>query len=646
MRAEKSRNSVAAAKSVEDAGSTRGKKALRPLLLDVSLLAGIALGAALWAWLMWGMHEQTQRSATQVGMSLVTTVAGDIQRNLEGLSLSVDKAAETAASPGIWEAPTKIQRAALFDASVQVRRLSAILLIDRDGYVRSMSGDQPTPTIDLGDRDYFQFHRTHADPGPLITGPTVSRFHGNKLLIVSKRVNDGDGNFAGVVSGGLLLSYFDELFGEFRLGDDDAAALIDMDGQVIARVPTDIRANTTNQTSLFWHLQHADSGSYIDASPTDGRQRLVAYRKIDGLPLVVAYAQATSAVFAGWVRLATYTGLLLLALQTAKVLLILRLRNERLRRAAAERHAQHSAVALAILNDDLQDRITQAMHARQDALQQLAKSQRLEALGQLASGIAHDINNVLQTISGACCLIQDRGKTSADINRLANTALSAADRGSAVTRRLLVFARQALATTDDVDAALVLADLQELLNHTLCSSTVVELDVDDDLPPLRADRMQLETVIINLSANARDAMPNGGTITIAAKAEVVGPTESETVGLAAGDYVRLSVADRGTGMDGPTLARATEPFFSTKGVDKGTGLGVPMAKEFAQQSKGKFAISSQLGVGTIVTLWFPSGRQIKLKDPERPSPVALHRGFQSDRPRVLLVARTGQREPV
>ena len=194
----------------------------------------------------------------------------------------------------------------------------------------------------------------------------------------------------------------------------------------------------------------------------------------------------------------------------------------------------------------------------------------------------------MQTVTGACTLVQTQEAENDDIQRLTTIAISAADRGSAVTQRLLLFARRADIKAESINTAMILDDLQELLSHTLSDNIVLKLDLTPDVPDLIADRMQLETVIINLATNARDAMPDGGIIVVAAQSELVGEDEAGDAGLSPGRYVHLSVTDTGIGMDEHILARATEPFFSTKGVGQGTGLGLSMAKGFAEQSSGKF----------------------------------------------------------
>ena len=248
------------------------------------------------------------------------------------------------------------------------------------------------------------------------------------------------------------------------------------------------------------------------------------------------------------------------------------------------------------------------VQARTEDLQQtqsrLAQAEKMTALGQLAGGIAHDFNNVMQAVQGGAGLIRRRPNDPAAIDRYAAIIEDAAHRGTSVTRRLLSFARRGELRATAVDVAAMLDGLREVLAHTLGVGVVVGLDVTPGLPPVLADRGQLETAVVNLSTNARDAMPSGGTITLSAAPEVVS-TEKHPEGLAPGHYVRLMVTDTGAGMDAATLARVMEPFFSTKPRGQGTGLGLPMARGFAEQSGGALALNSAPGRGTSVTLWLP-----------------------------------------
>ena len=250
------------------------------------------------------------------------------------------------------------------------------------------------------------------------------------------------------------------------------------------------------------------------------------------------------------------------------------------------------------------DRLGEEERERGKSEARLAQTQRMEALGQLAGGIAHDFNNVLQAVIGGLSLIQRRSGDAEAVKQLARMAGDAAQRGASITGRLLAFARQGTLRRERGRPRPLLEGLHEMLAHTLGVGIVMRVAADQDLPALLADKAQLETVLVNLAVNARDAMPDGGTLLLAAAPDtVLGRTHP--AGLAPGGYLRLSVSDTGTGMDAATLARASEPFFTTKPLGQGTGLGLAMARGFAHQSGGGFAIESVRGQGTSVTLWLP-----------------------------------------
>ena len=278
----------------------------------------------------------------------------------------------------------------------------------------------------------------------------------------------------------------------------------------------------------------------------------------------------------------------------------------------------------------------------QEAQGQLAHAQRMEALGQLAGGIAHDFNNVLQAIQGGAGLIERRAGDPDGVRRLTQMILEATSRGSAITRRLLAFSRRGELRAESVDPADLLAGLREIFVHTLGGGIEVRTELQPGLSTLRADKGQLETVLVNLAANARDAMPDGGVLTLTAAPEGVradgdAPSTPKTGAplLEAGRYIRLSVGDTGSGMTQDVLARAAEPFFTTKPSGRGTGLGLAMARGFAEQSGGSLQIDSVAGQGTVVSLWLPVTAARDLPVTHRPEPQEPPIG--TGRARVLLV---------
>lgn len=258
----------------------------------------------------------------------------------------------------------------------------------------------------------------------------------------------------------------------------------------------------------------------------------------------------------------------------------------------------------AVGRDVTKERDRQAeLDAAQNALRH---SQKMEAMGQLTGGVAHDFNNLLTPIVGSLDMLQRKGLGGEREQRLIAGAMQSAERAKTLVQRLLAFARRQPLQAVPVDVADLLSGMGDLVSSTTGPQIKVVVEAPMDLPAAMADPNQLEMALLNLAVNARDAMPEGGTLRISARAEAVVPEHEAS--LRPGDYICLSVADTGTGMDEATLARAIEPFFSTKGVGKGTGLGLSMVHGLASQLGGKLMLRSRQGLGTNVELWLPISR--------------------------------------
>lgn len=255
------------------------------------------------------------------------------------------------------------------------------------------------------------------------------------------------------------------------------------------------------------------------------------------------------------------------------------------------------------LNATLEGRIVQAIAEREEVQAALRQSQKMEAMGQLTGGVAHDFNNLLTPIVGTLDMLQRRGVGGEREQRLISGAMQSADRAKTLVQRLLAFARRQPLQAVPVDVVKLVSDMGDLVASTTGPQIKVVVDAPEHLPAAIADPNQLEMALLNLSVNARDAMLEGGTMRISASTESVG--EGHRSRLPTGEYLCLSVADTGTGMDATTLARAIEPFFSTKGVGKGTGLGLSMVHGLASQLNGALTIQSSPGLGTNVELWLP-----------------------------------------
>jgi len=253
---------------------------------------------------------------------------------------------------------------------------------------------------------------------------------------------------------------------------------------------------------------------------------------------------------------------------------------------------------------DLEQRVEERTAEREAALAQLHEAQKLETLGQLTGGVAHDFNNLLTPITGALDLLQRRfGGTDARTARLIGNALQSAERAKTLVQRLLGFARRQALQTQAVDLSALVDGMRDLIASSVGSTVEIDFRAEPGLPPAVADPNQLELAILNLCVNARDAMPEGGKLTVLIEAA---PTAARgELQLPPGQYLRLSVIDSGTGMDADTLARAVEPFFSTKETGRGTGLGLSMIHGLAAQLGGGFALGSRPGEGTRADLYLP-----------------------------------------
>lgn len=237
------------------------------------------------------------------------------------------------------------------------------------------------------------------------------------------------------------------------------------------------------------------------------------------------------------------------------------------------------------------------------AREALRQSQKMEAMGSLTGGVAHDFNNLLTPIIGALDMLVRKGLGSERERRLIDGALQSGERAKTLVQRLLAFARRQPLQAVPVDLKSLVEGMVELIDSTLGPTIDVRVNIAADLPPAKADPNQLEMALLNLAVNARDAMPNGGELAIRADRQTV--KSDKAFDLSPGEYVRLSVSDTGAGMDEETRRRAIEPFFSTKGVGRGTGLGLSMVHGLAAQLGGGLAIDSAPSKGTTVQLWLP-----------------------------------------
>jgi PAS domain S-box-containing protein len=278
-------------------------------------------------------------------------------------------------------------------------------------------------------------------------------------------------------------------------------------------------------------------------------------------------------------------------------------------------------------------KITRDITERRAADARLRQSQKMEAVGQFTGGAAHDFNNLLMAILGSLEILRKRLPNDPRLLALLDNAVQGAKRGSSLTQRMLAFARRQELKQEAVDLAHLVDNMLELLERSLGPTINIETRFPREAVRVRTDANQLETALLNLAINSRDAMPNGGTITISVAEHSIGT--AHPTGLPPGLYACLAVTDTGQGMDEATLARAAEPFFTTKGIGKGTGLGLSMVDGLTGQSGGKLIVQSVPGRGTTIELWFPITTQQADAAGER-NPVDATEGARPQRPLCIL----------
>ncbi|MBY3182832.1 PAS domain S-box protein [Rhizobium sp. 25PS6] len=267
----------------------------------------------------------------------------------------------------------------------------------------------------------------------------------------------------------------------------------------------------------------------------------------------------------------------------------------------AIRDEEGDVIGFAKITRDITEKM-ETQRALEQAREELFQSQKMEAIGQLTGGIAHDFNNLLMAVLGSLEILKKRMPQDLSLTSLVDNAMQGAQRGAALTQRMLAFSRRQELHMEPIDVSGLVRGMMDMLSRSLGPLTVIETSFPVRLPTILTDPNQLEMAILNLVVNARDAMPSGGRIVLRASEESLPSGKGP---LSPGRYVRIAVIDEGEGMDARTLEQAITPFFTTKGVGKGTGLGLSMVQGLASQSGGRLMMKSSLGEGTTAELWFP-----------------------------------------
>jgi signal transduction histidine kinase/ActR/RegA family two-component response regulator len=409
---------------------------------------------------------------------------------------------------------------------------------------------------------------------------------------------------AGVFRGGLAVSvnpaYFQNYWRRNELADETPAGmtmvLFRSDGAFLARWPQPIRIGSGVRASPSFHAKLAtnpDAGAYKQRFPDDGIFRMLAYRRVDEMPLYVVASLRRSSITERW--LSTMAEYLYFGVPATLALVSLAV--------AAARRARRESEALALLRVESQ--------RREQAEAAFRQAQKMEAIGRLTGGIAHDFNNLLTAISGSVEYLVKAIPTQDDrTRRYAAMARESVQRAATLTHRLLAFSRQQALETKSVNLNRLVAGMSELLRRTLGEDVQIETVLAGGLWPTESDPNQLENTLLNLAINARDAMPDGGKLTIETlNAHLDASYAAAHAEVEPGQYVQLAVTDTGCGMTPEIVGKVFEPFFTTKPAGKGTGLGMSMVYGFVKQSRGHIKIYSEVGRGTTVKIYLPRSPQ-------------------------------------
>jgi signal transduction histidine kinase len=274
-----------------------------------------------------------------------------------------------------------------------------------------------------------------------------------------------------------------------------------------------------------------------------------------------------------------------------------------------EQQVNERTAALHRLNEQLERRIEERTREREKALAQLFEAQKLNTVGELTGEVAHDFNNLLMAVLGSLTLLERRLPEDPQCRRLLHIAFEGGQRGASLTKRLLAFSRRQELKPTSVDVGELVSGMQGLLTGALGIGVELSCEIPSTLPPVTVDPNQLELALLNLTLNARDAMPGGGTLTISASEQTNAAADSL---LPRGDYIRIRIVDTGVGMDEATRGRAIEPFFTTKRTGMQTGLGLSVVHGIAAQSGGLLRIESAVNAGTTVELWLPQSKRLSV----------------------------------
>jgi len=554
-------------------------------LLKTMLVASIFFPAAFFVYASWLNYESAfARADEQLAASLnvLSEQASKVFQSVDLTFAGVDAILGDLNNEQI-KASAQTLHLQLSKLEKALNAVDGILVVDKSGHTLVSSAVFPIPDdAGVADRDYF-LAQVERDVGTYVGQILQPRVRKDPFFGVSRRRPARNGEFNGVI----MVSVVPKVFSDFydQLGRETTASfsLARSDGAILARHPSAPGGVThfgRNSGFMLNVTTNPEGGIVTSNNSVDGVQRRIAYRKLGYANLYVSDGLETQTILTQWARL--MAGHLIFGIPATTFLFILVLLTKRRTQAFYEEAER-----------------------RELAEQALRQSQKMEAVGQLTGGVAHDFNNLLTIIIGNLGIAK-RGVVEARAERALNNALVGAERAAQLTQRLLAFSRRQPLNPRVLDVNRLIVSMSDLLARTLGENIELETIGGAGLWKVEADASELESTLLNLALNARDAMPEGGKLTIeTSNAYLDDEYCRQHDGIAPGQYVQISVTDSGAGMSAETIDRAFEPFFTTKEAGKGTGLGLSQVYGFMKQSGGHIKIYSESGEGTTIKLYLP-----------------------------------------
>ena len=572
-------------------------KAKPNLVWPLRLIAAATLigPALLFVYATWANHRSIDQRATErieSALDVIQEHALKVLQTVERTIAETNEVLRGLSDDDIRSDEKRLSRR-LKQTQDALPQMQSIWAFDREGRPLVSSTVVPVPpTLNNADRDYFRA-QVERDAGTFIGDIVQARIGSWRFFVVSgRRPERPEGGFNGIIAISVLPDHFREFYGRLSRGVADSFGLIRADGAFLARYPAALdRPERLNPQSSFVRAiqSQPESGLYTVVSQIDGVERRIGYRKVPGFPVYVQAGIETAAI--GRALRDAMLGHLAFGLPATLIMFGLVLYA--LRRSG---------------------RIQAEVARRETAEAALKQAQRMEAVGQLTGGVAHDFNNLLMVVNGSVERLRRYPMTDERQRRALDAIETAAKRGTSLTRQLLSFSRRQTHEPATINLAQHLPQIEDMLRSSLRGDIAIDISVTEGLWAIKVDPSELELAVLNIAVNARDAMPNGGRLTVAAQ----NITFSDTGALElVGDFVALCFTDTGAGIPPDVLARAFEPFFTTKEVGKGTGLGLSQVYGFARQSGGAATIASQPGRGTSVTLYLPRTSERGSDAPER-----------------------------